>query len=59
MTKFKVDNLVRVKPMKEIAPRYWNAIGPIVAVTPNIHHPYGVPIKGVVRCFFEDEMEKI
>lgn len=59
MEKFKVDDLVRVKPKQDIAPSLHFAVGPILRINPCAHYPYIISIKGREYMFSEDELEKI
>ena len=59
MDKFKVGNLVRVKAKKDILPKFHYALGHITSTPKRPCSPYDVSVQGQIRCFFEDELEKI
>lgn len=59
MTKFKVGNLVRVKPKKTVPVEHHSAIGYIVDIRPRAQRPYLVLIDVIHRFFAEDELEKV
>lgn len=57
--KFKVRDLVRLKPLQSVPEEYRLTLGHIVDIFPNALHPYAVSIDGQVHFFAEDELEKI
>lgn len=59
MTKFKVGDMVRVKPLRSIQKQYQLAVGDIVAIGPQGRVSYVVKIKGTSYLFAEDELEKV
>jgi len=59
MTEFKVGDLVRVKPKKDIPREDRLQVGPIDEITGDTIYRYRVNIKGRKRHFTEDELEKI
>lgn len=59
MTKFKVGDLVRVKPKETAAPGYHYKVGPIVSINFTYTHPYMVSMPGGPAAFAEDELKKI
>lgn len=59
MDKFKVGNLVRVKPVKTVPEKFRLALGHVVDIYPNTLRPYFVSTRGQAHFFAEDELEKI
>jgi len=58
MDKFKVGDLVRLKPRAATASRYWNAVGTIAHIKPKDHYLYIVAIEEGLVGFAEDELER-
>lgn len=59
MPKFKVGDLVRVKPKENVAPGYRLKVGHITRIDPKLRHPHLVSIEGRTTAFAGDELEKI
>ena len=59
MDKFKVDNLVRVKPKFWDAQGHKHEVGIVVAIIRDPEFPYVAEFNGKREVFAEDALEKI